>query len=106
MNLPTLVLALPLAGFLVALLVPRSSPQGSRDLGLAIASDVRRIAGLARGFDRGRRASSSPWTCRGSPRPTFTYHVAADGVSLWLVLLSTFLTPICVLISWRSIRTA
>ena len=74
MNLPTLILALPLAGFLVALLVPRSSPQGSRDLGHRhFAGDVRGIAGLAGGI-RPRRAaaSNSPWTCRGSPRPTFT----------------------------------
>ena len=41
-----------------------------------------------------------PWIAT----PNIHYHVAADGVSLWLVLLSTFLTPICVLISWRSIE--
>src|SRR5260370_25893165 len=27
-----------------------------------------------------------------------------DGVSLWLVVLTTFLTPLCVLISWNSIH--
>ena len=36
--------------------------------------------------------------------PDIHYHVGIDGISLWLVLLSTFLTPICVLISWRSIQ--
>jgi hypothetical protein len=24
-----------------------------------------------------------------------------DGISLWLVVLTTFLTPLCVLISWN-----
>jgi len=43
-----------------------------------------------------------PWIAT----PDIHYHVAVDGVSLWLVLLSTFLTPICVLVSWRSIQTA
>ena len=28
---------------------------------------------------------------------------AIDGISLWLVLLTTLLTPLCVLVSWRSI---
>jgi NADH-quinone oxidoreductase subunit M len=31
------------------------------------------------------------------------YHVGVDGISLLLVLLTTFLTPLCVLASWRSI---
>ncbi|HEV2834442.1 MAG TPA: NADH-quinone oxidoreductase subunit M [Pyrinomonadaceae bacterium] len=32
------------------------------------------------------------------------YHVAVDGVSLWLVLLTTLLMPIAVLSSWTSIK--
>ena len=35
--------------------------------------------------------------------PSIRYHVGLDGLSLWLVLLSTLLTPIAVLISWRHI---
>ena len=27
-----------------------------------------------------------------------------DGISLWLIVLTTFLTPLCVLISWKSIH--
>ena len=37
-------------------------------------------------------------------RPTFTLPSRSNGVSLWLILLSTFLTPLCVLISWNSIK--
>ena len=37
--------------------------------------------------------------------PNIHYHVSVDGLSLWLIILSTFLTPICVLISWKSIQT-
>ncbi len=36
--------------------------------------------------------------------PNIHYHVGIDGISLWLVLLTTFLVPLCVLISWRSIQ--
>jgi NADH-quinone oxidoreductase subunit M len=32
------------------------------------------------------------------------YHVAVDGVSLWLVLLTTLLMPISVLSSWTAVR--
>ncbi|TMK22193.1 MAG: NADH-quinone oxidoreductase subunit M [Actinobacteria bacterium] len=30
-----------------------------------------------------------------------SYHLGVDGISLWLVLLTTFLFPICVLASWK-----
>jgi len=36
--------------------------------------------------------------------PNIHYHMGMDGISLWLVILTTFLTPLCVLISWTSIH--
>jgi NADH-quinone oxidoreductase subunit M len=36
--------------------------------------------------------------------PNIHYHMGVDGISMWLVLLTTFLTPLCVLISWNSIH--
>jgi NADH-quinone oxidoreductase subunit M len=36
--------------------------------------------------------------------PNIHYHLGIDGISMWLVLLTTFLTPLCVLISWNSIH--
>ncbi|MBN2331602.1 MAG: NADH-quinone oxidoreductase subunit M [Deltaproteobacteria bacterium] len=32
------------------------------------------------------------------------YHLGIDGISLWIVMLTTFLTPICVLCSWTYIQ--
>ncbi|HJZ11820.1 MAG TPA: proton-conducting transporter membrane subunit, partial [Acidobacteriota bacterium] len=32
------------------------------------------------------------------------YYLGIDGLSLFMVLLTTFLTPLCVLISWNDIR--
>ena len=32
------------------------------------------------------------------------YHLGIDGVSLFFILLTTFLTPLCILASWDSIR--
>ncbi len=34
-----------------------------------------------------------------------SYHLGVDGLSLWLVILTTFLTPLCLLGSWSSIGT-
>ncbi len=36
--------------------------------------------------------------------PNIHYHLGVDGISMWLVLLTTFLVPLCVLISWRSVH--
>ena len=41
-----------------------------------------------------------PWI----PTPNIHYHMGVDGISLWLVVLTTFLTPLGVLISWKSIH--
>jgi NADH-quinone oxidoreductase subunit M len=42
---------------------------------------------------------SSPWI--GSP--AINYHVGVDGLSMWLMVLTAFLAPLGVLISWRAI---
>ena len=35
---------------------------------------------------------------------TIHYHLGADGISMWLVLLTTLLVPLGVLVSWKSIH--
>jgi NADH-quinone oxidoreductase subunit M len=35
---------------------------------------------------------------------TIRYHLGTDGISMWLVLLTTFLVPLGVLVSWKSIH--
>ena len=32
------------------------------------------------------------------------YHIGIDGISLWLVLLTTFLTAVCILAAWNSVE--
>ncbi|HMD69958.1 MAG TPA: NADH-quinone oxidoreductase subunit M [Bryobacteraceae bacterium] len=105
-TLLTVVLFLPLAGFLAALFLPRRSPDASRRFALAV-SLVTFLAslGLLAWFDRGaggeQLSTDVPWIAS----PNIHFAISVNGVSLWLVLLSTLLAPICVLISWRSIRT-
>lgn len=105
MNLLGVVLFLPLVGFLIALVIPRSSPHGSRTWALVISLTIFVASvGLPLMFDRGATGEQftidAPWIAA----PSIHFYIAADGVSLWLVLLSTFLTPICVLISWNYIK--
>jgi NADH-quinone oxidoreductase subunit M len=42
-----------------------------------------------------------PWV----PSFGINYHMGVDGISVFFVILSTFLTPICVLASWEAIQT-
>src|SRR6185369_4859344 len=42
-----------------------------------------------------------PWL----PTLGVNYFVGVDGLSLWLVLLTTFLTPLTILGSWNAITT-
>ncbi|MGH9663040.1 MAG: complex I subunit 4 family protein, partial [Bryobacteraceae bacterium] len=105
MNALDFILFAPLVGFLILLLVPRSKPQSSRMLALVI-SIVVFLVSLAliapfwfaspHGF---QFATDVPWIAT----PQIHYHVGIDGLSLWLVLLTTLLTPICVLVSWKYI---
>ena len=43
-------------------------------------------------------------TRRWLPEYGTSYHVGVDGISLWLVLLTTFLTPIALIGSWSGIH--
>src|SRR5262249_39117461 len=103
-NLLTVVLSLPLAAFLIALVVPRSG--SAPRMWALISSLIIFVAslGLVSGFDfnaSGEQfAIDWPWITS----PEIHFAISVNGVSLWLILLSTLLTPICVLISWNYIQ--
>ena len=101
MTLLNFVLALPLAGFFTILFVPRDKQHVIRSVAIVFAL-VAFLAsiGLALGVSHSDNfLTDVVWI----PTPEIHFHVAVDGLSLWLLMLSTFLTPICILISWRSI---
>ena len=39
------------------------------------------------------------------PAYNISYHMGVDGISILFVILSTFLTPLCIMASWDSIKT-
>ena len=96
MTLLDLLLLLPLAGFFAVLLLPRATARAS-SLAFALVAFALSLA-LPAQVDRAQ--TDVLWI----PSLNIHYHVAVDGLSLWLILLSTFLTPLAILISWRYIQ--
>ncbi|HET9408981.1 MAG TPA: NADH-quinone oxidoreductase subunit M [Candidatus Sulfotelmatobacter sp.] len=103
----TLVTFVPLAGGLLLVLLPR------RDRDVRIFSLVISLLTLVLSihlpvhFNRAAMAAGhfqyevdKQWIST----PNIHYHMGIDGISLWLVVLTTFLTPLCVLISWHSVH--
>ncbi|MGA2742697.1 MAG: Fe-S-binding domain-containing protein, partial [Bryobacteraceae bacterium] len=105
MNLLDIVLAIPLLGFLVLLLVPRAAEGAIRGVALAF-SLVAFIAslGLVVQYEAIRPGEQFVTDFVWITSPNIHYHVSLDGLSLWLLILATLLTPICILISWKSIQ--
>ena len=105
MTLIDLLLLLPAAGFLVALFLPKDKPALVRNFafGVALVTFVLSLLLIAPVTDNAGIMSfekNVQWIAS----PSIRYHVGVDGLSLWLVILSTLLTPICILVSWNSIQ--
>jgi NADH-quinone oxidoreductase subunit M len=107
-NLDTIILTLvtfiPAAGGLLLLLFPRRD----RDIRifalivslLTFGLSLHLIAHVHRSLPGFQYEIDRQWIST----PNIHYHMGVDGISMWLVLLTTFLTPLCVLISWTSIN--
>ncbi|MBI2369871.1 MAG: NADH-quinone oxidoreductase subunit M [Deltaproteobacteria bacterium] len=103
-GLLTAVVFLPLVGAGVLLFADRAREQTLRQTALGASALTfllslplyfRFDAGLA-GMQFVERA---PWI----PQWGIAYHLGVDGISLFLVLLTTFLTPLALLASWSAI---
>jgi len=100
----SLVTFIPLAGGLLLLLFPRRD-RDIRVFALVISLLAFVLAlHLPVHFHRWQAGfqyeTDQPWI----PMPNIHYHMGIDGISMWLIVLTTFLTPLCVLISWNSIQ--
>ena len=102
MNLLEILLAVPAAGFLVTLAMPRGQEQLVRLFTMAVSILVFVLSlGLISGYESGDKFThNAVWIAN----PEIHWHVAIDGLSLWLIVLSAFLTPIAILISWNSVK--
>jgi NADH-quinone oxidoreductase subunit M len=102
-QLLSLLILLPVAGAVVLALTRREWESLQKILGLVVSgaafllslrlvTGFRDVAGL-------QFVEQRPWV----PAWGISYHLGIDGLSLWLVILTTFLTPLCLLGSWSSI---
>jgi NADH-quinone oxidoreductase subunit M len=100
----TILTFLPAAGTLALLLLGDDDHVWIRRLAMTTAVVEFGLSLLLfRGFDL--HAAGFQWEEFRSwiPQPPIHYHLGIDGISLFLVLLTTFLTPISILASWKSI---
>ncbi len=100
----TLVTFIPAAGALLLFVFPRRD----RDirvfaLGISLLTFVLSLH-LPVHFQRGASGFQFEMDRAWISVPNIHYHLGVDGISMWLVLLTTFLTPLCVLISWHSVH--
>jgi NADH-quinone oxidoreductase subunit M len=99
----TILIFLPLAGA-AALLVLGSEDRAWIRRAALVAALVEFLLSLL--LVHGFAASTSGYQfeeLRGwIPSPPISYHLGVDGISLFLVLLTAFLTPVAMLASWKS----
>jgi NADH-quinone oxidoreductase subunit M len=106
MNVPilTLLVLIPTAGSVLVLLLGRERDGLVRQVALAV-SLVTFIASLVVWWRFNPGSADYQFVERHTWLPDFgiSYHVGIDGISLLLVILTTFLTPVSLLCSWQSI---
>jgi NADH-quinone oxidoreductase subunit M len=98
----SLIVFLPLVGAAVVLAVPRARETAIKALalGFAAASFVVSVIVLI-GFDFGSGEYQFATNLSWIPSIGSNYHIAVDGISLPMVVLSTFITLLCVIYSWN-----
>jgi NADH-quinone oxidoreductase subunit M len=100
-----LLVAIPGLGFLLTLAIPRAKDQAVRVWTLAVSLltfilSLKLAIGFQSGQPRQQFVTDTVWIAS----PEIHWHIGIDGLSLWLIILSTFLTPIAILISWRFVQ--
>jgi NADH-quinone oxidoreductase subunit M len=98
------IIGLPIAGAIAILFLPRQTPGllKATTLVTMVATLAASTALLGVPMGRGFHFNQDVvWMARFG----IHYHVAVDGISLWLVLLSTFIIPLAAYASFGSIHT-
>ncbi|MFQ6132623.1 MAG: NADH-quinone oxidoreductase subunit M [Armatimonadota bacterium] len=100
----TIITFLPTAGALLVLAMPRGRDNAYRWLALAFSLATFALSLLLwTGFDTASTGVQFELRLRWIPALGIHYYMGVDGISLLLVLLTTFLATISVLASWRGI---
>ena len=104
-NLLSVLVFLPVVGAIAVAATRRESQTLQKLVGLVVSGAVFALSLLMlRGFRdvaSMQLVEQRPWI----PAWGISYHVGVDGLSLWLVILTTLLTPLALLGSWSSITS-
>ena len=104
-HLLTAIIFLPAAGSLALLLLRSDDHVWLRRLALTVSlAELALSSLLLVGFDRSNALYQFEEMYRWISQPTIHYHLGVDGISLFLVLLTTLLTPISIAASWNSVH--
>jgi NADH-quinone oxidoreductase subunit M len=101
----SLILVAPLVGALLVMLVP---DKGKLPAWVALATALVTFLltlHLPAHFDYARPQFQFVQDVLWIASPAIHYHVAVDGLSMWLVVLTGMLAPVGVLASWKTIQT-
>lgn len=104
----SLVTFLPLVGCLFILIATNHPEAGDRNVrAIALFTTVFTFIlslGILFGFDSSTAefqfVEKSEWLGN-----NITYHMGIDGISMMFVILTTFLMPVCILASWKSVTS-
>ncbi|MCX7835284.1 MAG: NADH-quinone oxidoreductase subunit M [bacterium] len=100
----TSIIFLPLLGSFIILLIPRKFEDTLRGLSLLLSTITFGLSlSLWFGFDKSNTLFQFIERYSWISELGIYYYLGVDGFSVLLVLLTTFLTPICILISWDTI---
>jgi NADH-quinone oxidoreductase subunit M len=96
------ILWLPIVAAIVLAFLPRASESLAKGWGLFSSAAVFVLSlGLLRGWEDGKAGMQFVENVDWIPQWGITYGLGVDGISLWLVLLTTFLTPLIFLAGWN-----
>ena len=100
----TIILVLPLLGALVVALLPKQEENQCRHMGMVFSIltflvSIALVSGFVTSNGGMQFELNVPWVKSFG----INFHIGIDGISLWLVMLTTVLTPIVVLSSYKHI---
>jgi NADH-quinone oxidoreductase subunit M len=105
-GLLSLITFLPAAGGVLVFLVPRRREAATKTITVAVAAATFAASvPLYWRFDPARADYQFPDWHAWMPTLGISYHLGVDGISLLLVLLTTFLMPLVMLSAWNAIES-
>ncbi len=104
-HLLSVVIFFPAAGALALMMLRSDDHKFIRTIAMIVsAAEFLFSLLMLRGVPAGASGYQLEELAKWINQPPINYHLGVDGISMFLVLLTTFLTPISILASWNSIQ--